>query len=98
MPPHVNSPFTLALRNTEPLIDAKQNADPDPVRRTYAQIKDAGAQPTKTDSAHPPHIIKKNKELQPFKTIVRAWCRLFWKSPAEFQGPPITPAVVSLLG
>lgn len=29
MPLHVNSPFTLALRNTEPLIDAKQTADPD---------------------------------------------------------------------
>lgn len=51
MPVHVNSPFTLVLRNTEPLIDGKQTADPDSTRRMYTQIKDTDAQRTGMDSS-----------------------------------------------
>lgn len=38
MPLHVNSPFTLVLRNTEPLIDAKQTADPDTGGRSVTDV------------------------------------------------------------
>lgn len=59
MPLHVNSPFTLVLRKTEPLIDGKQSADPDSARRMYTRIKDTGAQRTEMDSF--PLIIRKTR-------------------------------------
>lgn len=82
MPLHVNSPFTLALRNTEPLIDAKQTADPGSERRMYTQIKDTVQSIKKMDSF--PLIIRKRELRYPYPENPKR-CDVF---PRNFQSLP----------
>lgn len=84
MPLHVNSPFTLVLRKTKPLIDGQQSADPDSARRMYTQIKDTGAQCMETDSF--PLIIRKTRT--PVSVVARlAESSITRRTDSELQRP-----------
>lgn len=85
MPLHVNSPFTLALRNTEPLIDAKQTADPHSGSRsvtdahtethTGTQAIKCAICPEFTEHKHSRLQLNKSKISQIFPKLFPVFCK-----------------------